>query len=89
MRPIILIFCFLLLITTAFAADIVRDAKYANSSDVRQAESFLASLPSACSESYAYASPDGTVIIRIICEGAGKSMDGLVSIKNGIVTQIK
>lgn len=67
----------------------VRDAAYASPSDVSQAENFLASLPAACSASYAYASSDGTVNIRTICSGNDQSMDGLVAIKNGVVTHIQ
>jgi len=67
----------------------IKDAAYANPSDVAQAEKFLAGLPVACSDSHAYASNDGTVNIRIICNGASKSMDGLVTIKNGVVTKIR
>ena len=75
--------------TIAFADSKVRDASYANRSDVVQAEKFLESLPEACSASYAYASTNGTVNIRLICKDSGKSTDGLVTIKNGVVTQIK
>ncbi len=90
MRFKILIICMLLSASTiAFAADRVKNASYANSSDVAQAEKFLDSLPGACSKSYAYASTNGVVNIRIICKGSGQSMDGLITIQNGVVTQVK
>ena len=57
-----------------------------------EAEKFLRDLPTACSGSYAYAScQDGTVNIRVICIGPTKaeSMDGLIAIKNGVVTKVK
>ncbi|MCM2284368.1 MAG: hypothetical protein NDI81_06280 [Desulfobacula sp.] len=77
--------------TTVFASTKVLDAHKANPSDVAQAEKFLRDLPNACSGSYAYASSDGTVNIRVICIGSTKteSMDGLIAIKNGVVTQVK
>jgi hypothetical protein len=77
------------LVPPSSASQRVRDASNGNPSDVAQAEKFLAGLPPACSTSYAYASATGTVNIRTICNGSGKSMDGLVSIKNGVVTQIQ
>jgi len=67
----------------------VQNAGSATLSDVAQAESFLKSLPAACSASHAYTSDDGTVNIRTICNGSGESMDGLISIKNGVVTKIR
>lgn len=69
----------------------VLDAYHATHSDVAQAEKFLKDLPDACSKSYAYASDDGTVTVKIICIGSTKSqsMDGLIKIKDGVVTQVK
>ena len=67
----------------------IKEANYADPSDVTQAETFLAELPAACSESHGYASKDGTVNIRIICNGSSNSMNGLISIKNGVVTKIQ
>ena len=63
----------------------------ANPSDVAQATQFLSSLPQACGESYMDASEDGTINIHIICRGAGStpSTNGLVRIKNGVVTQVR
>lgn len=77
--------------TSAIASTKVLEAYKANSSDVAQAEKFLRDLPEACSGSYAYASDNGAVTIRLICIGysKAKSMDGTVIIKNGVVTQIK
>ncbi|MGD9733588.1 MAG: zinc ribbon domain-containing protein [Desulfamplus sp.] len=69
----------------------VLDADYATHSDVAQAEKFLKDLPDSCSKSYAYASDDGTVTVKIICMGSTKSqsMDGLIKIKDGVVTQVQ
>lgn len=67
----------------------VQDANYANPADVAEAEKFLSDLPPACSSSHASASADGTVNIRVLCSGNGKSMDGFFSIKNGVVTQVR
>ncbi len=64
-------------------------AAEAHPSDLAQANKFLAELPPACSGSYKYVSSDGTVNIRIKCDGNGKKMDGLVAIKNGVVTKVK
>lgn len=92
MRLKILIFCSMLLMSTnVLAATKVLDAYHANPSDVAQAEKFFKDLPNACSGSYAYASDDGTVNIRVICIGSTKSesIDGLITIKNGVVTQVK
>ncbi len=61
----------------------------ANPSDLAEANKFLADLPVACSNSYMYISQDGNLNIRIKCDGNGKKMDGLVAIKNGVVTDIK
>ena len=68
--------------TTAHAAE-------ANPSDLAQANKFLADLPPACSDSYKYVGSDGTVNIHIKCDGNGKKRDGLVAIKNGVVTKIQ
>lgn len=78
-----------LLLAHAFALAGVKDAANAKASDVAVAERFLSSLPAACSSSYAYASSDGTVHIRTICSGNGKAMDGLISIKDGLVTKVR
>ncbi|WP_221065264.1 hypothetical protein [Methylomagnum ishizawai] len=83
-----------LLFTTVFfnqpilAEPHVFNEQYANPGDVRQAISFLSELPPACTKSSAYASLDGTVSIRILCESSDKFVDGLVEIRNGIVTKI-
>lgn len=82
--------CLLLFASTSvLAAGSVENAANANPSDVAQAETFLAKLPAACSASHASASSDGTVSIRIVCNGSGDSMDGLVTIKNGVVTNVR
>ena len=77
------------LCTGAFAAGKVKDANRAKPADVVEAETFLAKLPPACAETHAYASRDGTVSIRIICVKDGKTTNGLLVIKNGIVKSIE
>lgn len=67
----------------------VENASYAKASDVQEAEKFLAQIPEACSNTRATAAADGTITIRLLCNGNGKSMDGSVSIKNRIVTELK
>lgn len=61
----------------------------ASPSDIESAKKFLARLPSACSSSGMSTSADGTVNIRLICNGSNQSMDGLISIKNGVLTHIE
>jgi len=89
----IMTFCcvFLLFSGSGFTAKRVLDASRANQSDVAQAEKFLNDLPDACSGSYAHATNDGAVVIRLICIGSStaKSTDGTIIIKNGKVTQIE
>jgi hypothetical protein len=65
------------------------DNSGASSSDIDQANRFLADLPPACSRSYKSVDSGGTVSIRVICSGNGQSVDGLVAIKNGVVTKIR
>lgn len=89
----IMAFCcaVLLLAGSGFTAKRVLDASNASPSDVAQAERFLNELPDACSGSYAHATEDGAVVIRLICIGnsAAKSTDGTIVIKNGKATQIE
>lgn len=66
----------------AYAAD-------ANPADVAQADKFLAKLPSSCAASSKSVASDGTVNITIKCDGNGKKMDGVVAIKDGIVTKVE
>lgn len=63
----------------------VFNEQYANPGDVRQAVSFISQLPPACDKTSAYASPDGTVNIRLLCESPDNFVDGLLEIKNGVV----
>lgn len=63
-----------------------------SSSDVAAARNFLAKLPPACSSSRMSTSADGTVTIRITCDGSAagvESMDGLIQVKNGVLTKIE
>jgi len=64
-------------------------AAFADASDIEEARNFLRDLPTPCSDSHAYASPDGTVNIRINCSGDVVSMDGEVRIKDGEVLEVK
>jgi hypothetical protein len=68
---------------------LIQNSALANPSDIAQAESFLADLPAACSGSNAYVTDDGTVNIRVICTNGGTAVNGLVSVKNGLVTKIR
>ncbi len=61
----------------------------ASSSDIQQARQMLSQLPSACGNSSMSITSDGAVIIRISCEGNSKSMEGMIKIKDGVVTQIR
>jgi len=61
----------------------------ANPADLKQADEFLAKLPKSCSGSSKSVATDGTVNIRIKCDGDGKKMDGMVAIKDGIVTEVQ
>ena len=76
-------------VSSSLASTSVLNASNASASDVAHAEQLLKGLPPACSASNAWATGDGTVNIRTICNGNGRSMDGMVSIKNGVVTQVK
>jgi hypothetical protein len=77
------------IVFVALAAGRVENASRARASDVAEAEKFLSTLPPACSMSRAYAGVDRTVHVRIVCAGSGKAVDGSVSIRNGVVTDIK
>lgn len=57
------------------------------SPDIRQARAFLASLPSECGSSSMSVAGDGTVTIYVRCPGHMR--DGTVTIKNGIVRDIR
>lgn len=60
-----------------------------NPDDIRQAEKFLSSLPEACIKSYRTTNNDGSISLYILCNGNGQSTDGLIVIKNGVVTKIR
>lgn len=61
----------------------------ASASDLAQADKFLAEIPPACAKSYKSVGSDGSVRIHILCSGNGKTTDGLVVIRNGVVTKIR
>lgn len=61
----------------------------ATPSDLALAKGFLNKLPLECSSSYVTVATNNAVNIRIVCYGSNQSMDGLISIKNGILTHIK
>lgn len=67
----------------------IENESYANQEDTKQAKQFLASLPDACSGSRATVARNGTVTIRLSCEGNNNSMRGSIKIRNGIVTKVQ
>ncbi len=77
------------LILTVLASGISAYAANAKPSDLAQADKFLAELPAVCAASSRSVGSDGSINIRIKCDGNGKKIDGLVAIKNGIVTKIR
>lgn len=78
-----------ILIVAIVATWTTAEAAEANSSDLAQAIDFLTKLPPACSGSHKYVDADGAVNIRVVCDGDGKKMDGLIVIKNGLVTKVR
>ncbi|WP_028080247.1 PepSY domain-containing protein [Solimonas soli] len=79
----------LLLLAALCAAAGLAQAAEANPADMKQADKFLAQLPKTCGASSKSVADDGSVNIRIKCDGNGKKMDGLVAIKDGIVTKVE
>lgn len=79
----------LLAITAGVAAWLPAHAADANPKDLAQADQFLAKLPKSCAASTKSVADDGAVNIRIKCDGNGKKMDGLVAIKDGVVTKVE
>lgn len=77
----------LLAITAAWAAP--AQAAKANPADLAQADKFLADLPPSCAASSKEVGADGAVTIRIQCSGNGKKLNGLVAIKDGVVTRVE
>jgi len=61
----------------------------ANPDDMKMAEKFIKDLPDACSDSYVTVREDGTVVIRLICANLSNAMSGLITIKDGIVREVK
>jgi hypothetical protein len=61
----------------------------ANSSDLDAADHFLAGLPASCSGSYRTVGSDSEVNIKTRCDGNGQKMDGLVTIRNGVITKVE
>jgi Spy/CpxP family protein refolding chaperone len=78
-----------LLIATAAAVGTQAQAADANPADIAQADKFLKDLPKSCGASSKSVGADGAVTIRIKCDGNGKKMDGIVAIKDGIVTRVE
>jgi hypothetical protein len=71
-------------------AKVETEAVEANPNDLADGRKLLQSIPHPqCDESNMFVGQDGTVIVKVICNGNGKSMDGRIEIKNGIVTNIK
>jgi len=54
-----------------------------NTRDRQQAQTFIKSLPTACSNSYISSKSDGTVVVHVLCRRGTDSMNGLIEIKNG------
>lgn len=89
----------LLFMQASFAASIGKDdnliaksfllATAPNQRDMRQAEQFIDSLPTACSGSYITTKGDGTVVIHLHCRKANESTNGKIEIKDGIVKRIE
>jgi hypothetical protein len=67
----------------------VAHASFASPEDVRQAEEFLESLPAVCAESSAEARTDGSVTIHVRCDDGSDALDSEMSIKDGIVRELK
>ena len=68
---------------------VVSNESRATPEDVSQAKKLLREMPAACGSSYASAALDGTVTVKIICQSDLKSLNGLIRIKDGIVTEIE
>ena len=56
--------------------------------DLHQAEKLLSQLPPACGSSYMSTESDGTAVVYIVCRGSGKSMNGVIEIKDGIIKKV-
>ncbi len=67
----------------------IQNESFASAVDAQQARKFLADLPAACAGTRAAAASDGTITIRLACEEVGKSLDGIVQIKDGVVTKVR
>lgn len=68
---------------------VIENESAARPKDARAAIQFLEGLPAACQKSHARAEPNGTVVIRVLCEGNDKSLDSTVEVRNGIVTEVR
>ena len=62
---------------------------HAKASDIKQAQEFLSSLPTACSKSVIRITDDGSVKIGMLCIQGQKRVDGLIVIKDGVETRIR
>jgi hypothetical protein len=68
----------------------IEDESIANPKDIETTKKFLADMPQpACAGTSASVMSEGTVRIHIFCSGNGKETDGIMTIKNGIVTNIR
>jgi len=79
----------LLAITAGAAVWLPAQAADANPKDLAQADEFLAKLPKSCAASSKSVADDGAVNITIKCDGNGKKMNGVVEIKDGVVTKVE
>ena len=66
----------------------ILNENYANPSDLILAKKYISELPSACSNSSASVSKNGTVTIHTICKNSDQSTDITMKIKNGKVTEL-
>jgi hypothetical protein len=76
--------CCLFVSSSPFAE--VKDAHLAAPQDVNSADKFLKSIASECGDSRAYASKDGRVTIKLMCNGQSK---GVVVLKDGKIVGMK
>jgi hypothetical protein len=67
----------------------IENENLANPNDIYEAKKFLRNLPEACKETKAWVKSDGTVHVKLYCNGNGHYTNGYVEIKNGKITEVK
>lgn len=75
-----------LMAASGMAVADVKDAQWASPQDLKDANNFLKSIPAECAETYAFASKDGKVTIKMICNGQSK---GVVVLKGGKIVGVQ